>query len=87
MQLRSGIAMAMVQAGSCSSPIRLLAWEIPCALGVALKRQRKKKNLGEPPTRINIKTRKTNTQTNKQTNKQTKKNKEKANQRGGENIL
>ena len=51
------------------------------------KTKKKKKNLGEPPTRINIKTRKTNTQTNKQTNKQTKKKTKKRQTKEEEKIF
>ena len=41
MQLRSGIGVAVVQAGSLA-PIRPLGWEPPCAMGTALKRQKDK---------------------------------------------
>ena len=44
-QLRSGIDVAVVKAGSVA-PIRPLAWEPPCATSVAvLKKKRKKKKL------------------------------------------
>ena len=36
------MAVAVVQAGSCS-PIQPLAWELPCATGVALKIKNKMK--------------------------------------------
>ena len=42
MQLGSCVAVAVVQAGSCSSN-STLAWEPPYAMGVTLKRQRQKK--------------------------------------------
>ena len=41
MQLRSSIAMAVVPAAAAL--IRSLAWELPCATGVALKRKTKNK--------------------------------------------
>ena len=41
MQLRSGVAVAVVQAGSCSS-IQPLAWEPPYAVGTALKSKKRK---------------------------------------------
>ena len=40
MQLGSGVAMALVQAGSCS-PIQPLAWELPYAMNAALKKKEK----------------------------------------------
>ena len=40
-RLRSGVAVAVVQAGSCSLD-STSAWEPPCAAGMALKRQKKK---------------------------------------------
>ena len=44
MQLRSGVAVAVVFAGSCSSAlIRPLAWDPPYAMGAALERQKDKK--------------------------------------------
>ena len=42
MQLRSGIAVAVAQAGSCGSD-QPGAWEFPYAAGAALKRQKKKR--------------------------------------------
>ena len=45
--LRSGIAVVLVYVGRrlvATAPIRPLAWELPYALGVALKRQKKKSN-------------------------------------------
>ena len=44
MQLRSGIAVAVVQAGGFSS-VQPLVWELPYAAGVALKRPKKKRIL------------------------------------------
>jgi len=43
MWLRSYVAVAVVLAGSVA-PIGPLAWELPCAMGVALKRPKKNKN-------------------------------------------
>ena len=42
MQLRSGVAVAVVWAGSCSSNSPL-AWELPYAIAVALKSKRQQK--------------------------------------------
>ena len=39
MRLRSGVAVAGAEAGSCSSDLPL-AWERPYAVGAALKRQK-----------------------------------------------
>ena len=41
-RLGSGVAVAVVQAGSCSSD-STSAWELPYAAGVALKSKKKKK--------------------------------------------
>ena len=43
----SQVAVAVDQASSCNSN-STLAWELPCALGVALKRKKKKKLLISP---------------------------------------
>ena len=40
MRLRSGVAVAVVQAGTAAS-IPLLSWEFPYALGAVLKKQTK----------------------------------------------
>ena len=38
MRLKSGIAVAVAQAGSCSS-IKALAWELPYVMGVDIKKK------------------------------------------------
>ena len=43
MGLRSGVAVAVVEAGSCS-PIPPQAWELPYAAGAALKKKKKKRD-------------------------------------------
>ena len=47
MQLRSHVAVAVVQAGSCSSDLQTLAWELLYAANAAIKRKRKKKKKEE----------------------------------------
>ena len=42
MQLGSGVAMAVGQT-SAAAPIHPLTWELPCAMGVAIKRKTKAK--------------------------------------------
>ena len=42
MQLRSGIAVAVARPAA-AAPFQPLAWELPYAMGVALKSKRKKK--------------------------------------------
>ena len=42
MRLGSHIAVAVVEAGSCSS-IQSLAFELPCAMGAALKKTKQNK--------------------------------------------
>ena len=42
MWLGSPVAVAVVRLAA-TAPIRLLAWELPCAVGSALKRPKKKK--------------------------------------------
>ena len=39
MQLGSGVAVAVVRA-TAAAPIQPLGWELPCALGVAVKRKK-----------------------------------------------
>ena len=47
-RLRSHVAIAVVQAGTCSSElIDPLAWELPCAAGATLKKKIKKKGKKE----------------------------------------
>ena len=50
MRLRSGVAVAGAEAGSCSSDLPL-AWERPYAVGAVLKRQKYPK---KPPSRAPI---------------------------------
>ena len=51
--LGSGISVAVAKARG-ADPIQLLAWEPPCAVGVAVKRQKKNKNKKTPPNYKNI---------------------------------
>ena len=44
-QLGSYIAVAVVYRPTAAAPIESLAWELPCAAGVALKSKKKKKLL------------------------------------------
>ena len=53
MQLGSHDAVVVAQAGSYSSNLTL-AWEPPCAMGAALKRQKKKKSAFHMTTHISL---------------------------------
>ena len=62
--LGSGIAVAVACASSYIALIRLLAWELPYAMGAALKRQKEKKKCSHKAhlkKNISIKTTKPNT--------------------------
>ena len=51
MQLGSRVAVAVVEA-SAATPILPLAWEIPCAVDVALKRKKRERDVITPLSRL-----------------------------------
>ena len=51
MQLGSGVAVAMVWAGSCT-PIRSLAWELPYATGKDFKKMKQNKQTKNLPDQL-----------------------------------